>query len=388
MKKILITGAFIINAILSNAQNNTGRDCNLGITINNSYSKALVLDSLLQQYTTNALPGAAMAVYTEREGWWASAKGYASLENKSPMENCNLQYLQSVSKTYIAVAMLKLKEQGKIDFDDPITKYLHVRYSKYVKDAEKITVRMLLNHRSGIPEYNSNPGFVASVLMHPASYFTGEDCLKTINGEGLQFTPGSKYKYANTNYLLLSLIEDSITGDHAAFIKKIIFEPLGLGNTYYANNHSYLNGLNLPASYWDVLNENRPVNITRLQVVSVASSKGDDGIVCTPADAVKFLKGLIEGKLLSPASMKEMFDFVKDEKGNDKYGMGMFYFDLGGITAYGHGGGGIGAGCGLLYIPSHKTYLFISTNLGVIAGGNLAEKADELKNKILLSLLQ
>ena len=289
---------------------------------------------------------------------------------------------------YMAVEILLLKEKGKIDFDAPITKYLPLRYSRYIKDAVKITVRMLLNQTSGVPEYNSNPAFVTQVLMHASDYFSQDDCLRSIAGEELQFAPGSKYRYTNTNYLLLSLIGDAITGDHAGYIKNNIFKPLGLTNTYYGLGHDYLNGLNLPDSYWDALSVGRPANFTRLQQISVASSKGDDGIVCTPADAVKFLKGLMEGKLLKPESLKEMLDFVKDEKGRNRYGMGMIYFDLGGIPAYGHGGGGIGAGCGLLYIPSHKLYMFIATNLGVLVDCDLSRKADELKTKVLTVLLQ
>ena len=87
---------------------------------------------------------------------------------------------------------------------------------------------MLLNHTSGVPEYNSNPSFVSDVIQHPLDNFSAIDCLKSIAGQDLQFTPGSKYVYTNTNYLLLSLIGDAITGDHAAYIKKNIFKPLGL----------------------------------------------------------------------------------------------------------------------------------------------------------------
>ena len=288
----------------------------------------------------------------------------------------------------MAVEILQLKEQGKINLDAPIATYLPAKYSHYISNAAQITVRMLLNHTSGIPEYNENPKFVSQVILHPLDYFTADDCLKSIAGEAPLFAPGSKYLYINTNYLLLSLIGDAITGDHAAYIKKHIFEPLGLANTYYGLGHDYLNGLYLPESYWDVFNNGKPVNITPFQAETVASSKGDDGIVCTPADAVKFFKGLMEGKLLKPESMKEMFDFVKDEKGHNRYGMGMIYFDLGGIIAYGHGGGGIGAGCVLAYIPSHKIYLFMATNLGVLVESNLAQKADEMKTEILKTLLQ
>lgn len=384
MKKILITAAFVITAALCKAQHN----CDLSITINKKFSKAATLDSLMKVYTTNMLPGIAMAVYAENEGWWAGAQGYADVKHKILMNNCHLQYLQSVSKMYMAVEILQLKEQGKINPDAAITTYLPAKYSSYIKNAQQITVRMLLNHTSGVPEYNDNPTFVSQVMLHPLDYFTADDCLKSTANEPQQFAPGSKYLYTNTNYLLLSLIGDAITGDHAAFIKKNIFEPMGLVNTYYAGNHDYLNGLYLPESYWDVFNNEKPVNITPFQAETVASSKGDDGIICTPADAVKFFKGLMEGKLLKPESMKEMFDFVKDEKGNKRYGMGMIYFDLEGLPSYGHGGGGVGAGCGLMYIPSHKIYVFFSTNLGVLVDSKLSQKAGEFKNAALVTLLK
>ena len=193
--------------------------------------------------------------------------------------------------------------------------------------------------------------------------------------------------YSSTGFSF-SLIGDAISGDHAAYIKKNIFKPLELNNSYYGKSNDYLNGLYLPESYWDVLNAGIPVNVTPLQKVTVVCSKGDDGIVCTTTDAVKFLKGLMESKLLKPESRKEMLNFIKDEKGNNRYGMGISYFDLGGVPAYGHGGGGIGAGCGLIYIPSHKIYFFISTNLGVLIDSNLSKKADDMKTAVLIALLQ
>jgi D-alanyl-D-alanine carboxypeptidase len=246
---------------------------------------------------------------------------------------------------------------------------------------------MLLNHTSGVPEYNSHPFFVSRVMEHPLENFTQLDCLKAIANEKPTFAPGSKYAYTNTNYLLLSLIADVITGDHAAYIRKNIFEPLGLTNSYYALDHQYLKGKNVPDSYWDVFNSERPAQISGFQQMTVVSSKGDDGLVCTPIDAIKYLKGLMEGKLVKPESLAMMLDFVKDEKGNKRYGMGMIYFDLGGIPAYGHGGGGVGAGCGLLYVPSHKMYIFFAANIGVLLDGKLPTKAGEMRDAILATLL-
>jgi len=386
MKRILILSLVTISALSFFGQ--TSKNCAPDVAISVTYSKATVLDSILKHYTTNMLPGASVAVYSETEGWWAGAQGYADLEKKLPMTNCHLQYLQSVSKSYMAVEILQLKEQGKIELDAPMTKYLPTKYSKYIKGASSVTIRMLLNHTSGVPEYNEAPAFVSNVILHPLQNFSSEDCLKGINGMEFQFAPGSKYKYTNTNYLLLSLIGDAITGDHAAYIKKNIFKPLELNNSYYGKDFIYLKGLSLPQSYWDVFNNGIAINATPFQQMTVVCSKGDDGIVCTTTDAVKFLKGLMEGKLLNEVSMRELMDFVKDEKGNKRYSMGMIYFDLGGLPAYGHGGGGIGAGCGLLYIPSHKLYVFMATNIGCFIDSKLSAKAAEMRDAILMALLQ
>ncbi len=176
MKKILFPGLLVLIALFSRAQtaNKSLPACEPGVTINPAYSKATILDSIMKYYTTDAMPGISMAIYSEDEGWWAGTAGYANVEKKIAMQNCHLQYLQSVSKSYMAVEILQLKEQGKIDLDAPITKYLPLKYSKYVKNADKISVRNLLNHTSGVPEYNENPQFISQVIEHPLRNFTAD----------------------------------------------------------------------------------------------------------------------------------------------------------------------------------------------------------------------
>ena len=358
------------------------------IKINSQYSKAAAVQSIMKQYTDEGLPGAAIAIYSEKEGWWAHAEGFAKMEDKTPMTANHLQYLQSVSKTYMATAILKLHEQDKIDLDAPMTAYLSSADTQSINNAGDITVRMLLNHTSGVPEYNSDPEYVSLVIQHPLIVHKIEDCLKYLADDSPQFPPGSRYKYTNTNYLLLAMIADALTGDHSLYIAENILKPLGLKNTYYRNDPDYLNYEKLVDSYWDVLNTGFPANITQMQRANVASLKGDDGIVCTPTDAVLFLKGLMEGRLLKESSLELMKSWVNNESGNPVYGMGLSYFAQGEIIGYGHGGGGIGAGCLLLYVPSKKTYVFIATNVGVLITGRLSYKADAMKNKILAAVLQ
>jgi D-alanyl-D-alanine carboxypeptidase len=342
----------------------------------------------MKRYVKAGLPGVAMAIYSEKNGWWAGAEGYSKVETKTPMQNCNLQYLQSVSKTYMAVAVLLLYQQSRIDLDYPITKYLPAKYSGYVKNADKIKVRMLLNHTSGIAEYSDDPAFVSYILTHPLQKIPTDFILHFIAGKDLMFEPGSKHYYSNTNYELLALIVDAITGDHAAYLAKNIFSKLGLKNTFYRNDPKYLHYNTLVDSYWDVLNTGKPANITAIQRANVSSFIGDDGIVCSPTDAIKFLKGLMEGKLLTEASLKAMQQWVNDDKGKPIYGLGLTHYEAGGIEALGHSGGGIGAGCILLYIPVAQTYIFIGTNIGTLFAGELPEKANELKDALLMTVLQ
>jgi D-alanyl-D-alanine carboxypeptidase len=389
MKRILLpVVVMLFTANSLNAQDKTGPDCYIGVPINNSYAKSDSLHTVMKRYTRVGLPGVALAVYSEKDGWWAGTEGYSNTEKKKAMQNCNLQYLQSVSKSYMAVAIMQLREQGKISLDDPISKYLPAKYARDVKNAAKITVRMLLNHTSGVAEYSTDPAFVSYVMEHPTQKLTTDFVIGAIRGKEPMFAPGARHGYTNTNYELLAVIADVITGDHAAYIAKNIFAKLGLKNTFYRNDPNYLHYNNLTDSYWDVLNTGRPANISAIQRANVASYIGDDGIVCTPVDAVKFLKGLTEGKLVSEASLKEMQQWVNGNDGKPIYGLGLEFFEAGGIQAYGHSGGGVGAGCILLYIPVAKTYVFLATNIGTLFAGDLPAKADQLKNELLFTLLQ
>lgn len=389
MKNIILPVVFtLFTAVSLKAQNSKDNNTALNVTINDHYGKADSLKAIMKRYAEAGLPGIAMAVYSEKDGWWAGTGGYANLEMKKIMQNSNLQYLQSVSKSYMAVAIMQLREQGKIELDAPITKYLPAKYAGYIKDAGKITVRMLLNHTSGIPEYSVEPSFVSYVIQHPLQKLSTDFVIGSVAGKEPMFAPGSKHIYVNTNYELLAVIADAITGDHAAYIEKNIFKKLGLTNTFYRNDPGYLHYKSLTDSYWDVLNTGKPANISAMQKVNVASYIGDDGIVCTPVDAVKFLKGLTEGKLVSAASLKEMQEWVNDNDGKPIYGLGLVHYEAGGIEAYGHSGGGVGAGCILMYIPAVETYVFLATNIGTLFEGALPAKANQLKDELLMTILQ
>ncbi len=133
--------------------------------------KAKVIE-ILQKNVDNGLPGVAVSFYSAKEGNWAHSEGYSNIERKVPLKNSDLHYLQSVTKTYMAVAILKLMEEKQLDLNDDISKYLGA--GSIGSLAKKgITVKMLLNHTSGIQDYATNPEFMAFVMSDVIQTFHG-----------------------------------------------------------------------------------------------------------------------------------------------------------------------------------------------------------------------
>jgi D-alanyl-D-alanine carboxypeptidase len=383
MKKILIhiPLLFLIHCSTYRAVL-TLESCNQSATVKNHHQIEASLDELVR----GGVPGVALAISSE-DGIWSVARGVAKVETNTPMQTCHLQYLQSISKTYLAAAVLKLYEDGKIKLDAPMADYLPARYSDLITRAKEITVRMLLNHTSGIPEYNFSPSYISELLQHPDQFFSPEDYLQYIDGKPLDFEPGSKYSYRNTNYVILALMVDAITGDHAKYISDVIFKPLELTNTFYRNSENYLNYPLLVNAYWDRHSDGIIENVSLLQRTNVASLIGDDGIVTTPEDAVRFLKGLMEHQLLKESTMNEMKTFVRDTKGNERYGLGLARALMNGQTGYGHSGGGIGAGCELYFFPDKKKYVFVAINLGTVTDSPLHKNVLKAKDKMYDAIL-
>ena len=119
----------------------------------------------------------------------------------------------------MAVVILKLYEKGKLDLEDPITKYLKYDWLLNKRGIEKVTLKMLLNHTSGLPEYNYDPILVSKTVQNPQKVRTVEEMLSHLSDNPMDFEPGDQNAYRNTNYALLSLVADQVTGDHKAFMQ-------------------------------------------------------------------------------------------------------------------------------------------------------------------------
>ncbi len=348
--------------------------------------KQQAVKEVLSKYTKMGIPGLALTVYNKNMGFWSYADGYANVETQEVLTPEHLFYLQSVSKTYMAVVILQLYEKGKIDLNDPLTKYVNYDWLSDKEGVENITIKMLLNHTSGLPEYNYDPILVSEIVQNPKKVFAVEELLSHIKGKPIDFEPGSKYSYRNTNYGILSLIADKITGDHIDYMEKHIFKKLGLKATFYLSEKNIQTNLNIVDAYWDILLVGIPTNVSKLQRANVSSMKGDDGLVASTKDVVLFLKGLISGKLLKPKTLELMQEFVLNEGGEKSYGLGITYYNLDVTFALGHSGGGVGAGCVMLYLPELDSLVFMATNFNTMMDSPIRRKAENLQMDVLKAL--
>ncbi|MGA8853431.1 MAG: serine hydrolase domain-containing protein [Christiangramia sp.] len=154
------------------------------------------------------------------------AAGYKNRENKIPSDPHALFKIASVGKLYNALAVTKLAYSGKISLDKSLAAYLPEIKGK-IANADQITLRMMVQHRSGIPNYTDSFNYWA----HPKD--TEEEKLALIFDLPANFEPGEAYEYSNTNYLLLGRIMDKVLGyDHFQFIQEEILKPLDLNNTF------------------------------------------------------------------------------------------------------------------------------------------------------------
>lgn len=153
--------------------------------------------------------------------------GWKNKENKIPANPQALFKIASISKLYIAVATVKLVNNKSLSLDKTLADYMPELAGR-IENANQITLRMILQHRSGIPDFIDNPKLPWSNLPTNPNEF-----LKLVLDKPADFKPNSRYQYSNTNYLLIGNILDNVLGyDHQQYIKKEILDTLGLTHTY------------------------------------------------------------------------------------------------------------------------------------------------------------
>lgn len=218
-------------------------------------------------------------VYVDQAGQTPAyySAGWHDRERKIPAKPDALFKIASISKLFDAVALTKLAGDGRLDLDKTLAEYLPELLGR-IENADKITLKMMVQHRSGIPNFTDAPHFWEAP---PGSY---EESLGLILDKPANFEPGEGYEYCNTNYLLLNRIMDNILGyGNFQFIQEEILEPLNLNHTF--SSLSEVNMEEVMSGY---------------HVGHEPDLKADEhGMLATAEDVGVFLRALNEGTLLS-----------------------------------------------------------------------------------------
>ena len=356
-----------------------------------SISKTSKLQTIINSYVNKGLPGMVLLVKTGDRSWQTAA-GFSDVEKGIAMETTNQLMIASITKMFVAVVTLRLYEEGKLHIDKPINTFKCGYRFKDIPNAEKITIRHLLNHTSGLPEFIKTSRFVTNLFDRPLNIWKKEDLLKFLANTKAEFIPGKKGKYSNSNFLLLSVILDEEFKDsinHALLIQKEIIDPLVLDHTDYIDRQSPPK--KLAQGYADLYCNNHLINLTHLNIGG--SGNGFSGMFSTAADLSKFLDALLIKKtLLNDSSLAQMLSFTQDsEEKAVAFGLGIWkdFQDTGADKfAYGHRGREAAYTADLFWFPTQDIMYVLMMNCGIGTDSSFKELFLEFRKELVTELLK
>ena len=282
---------------------------------------------------------AALAAVTDSKGESAGvAVGKGSLETgQAPLLDGEVR-IGSNTKTFVAVVVMQMVQEGKVGLDEPIETYLPGLIKGEGIDASRITVRQLLQHTSGLPEhtdyyFSSN----AAALENIQHYIPARDLLDVALSKPAAFEPGTQWSYSNTNYIVLGMLIERVSqrpvGEQ---IDQRIIKRLGLSHTYFPGNGEKKIRGSHPQGY-HINGEGKLEDVTEMDA-SLPWAAG--AMVSTPSELNTFFQAVFDGRLLTQTSIDEMKKGVDTGSGGMVYGLGLFGTPLScGGTSWGHGGG-------------------------------------------------
>ncbi|MFD7071505.1 serine hydrolase domain-containing protein [Streptomyces sp. NPDC059913] len=290
------------------------------------------LDTLVRE---DRVP-AALATVTDREGRTrVYTAGVGDLKTGAKVPKDGQVRAGSNTKAFTAVVVLQLVAEKKVALDAPVDTYLPGLLRGDGIDGRHITVRQLLQHTSGLPEYLDKP----AILKDPQRYYEPRELLDAALAQKAHFAPGEKWEYSNTNYLVAGLIVQKVTGRPLGEeINRRVVDRIGLRHTYFPTpgdmtiEESHPKGYHrdAPGSPWREVTELDP---------SWGGAAG--AVISTNSDLNRFYTALLGGRLLPPAQLAQMRTTVPVDPSDPgyRYGLGLASRQLpcGGVY-WGHGG--------------------------------------------------
>lgn len=344
---------------------------------------------LVDSYIKNHFLNAVYAFSDESDNSIKGAHGLFSVEDGTLLVANQQMPIASVTKSMTAACILKLKDKKAIDLSENIAKYLPANSGlwdnkKLPEWANKVTIHNLLTHSSGIPEY-----FMSMELnVDQPHNEVNKQILNFVAQHNLIFDPGSEYKYNNTNYVLLGLIIEQVSGKSLSdFYNEELFIPLNMSNTRLLSLKEAVNGQRdqsvsgMPIRYFVTPQGQNLPQFTKAQNDFIMVPYADGGVVSTTNDIIKWHQGLHAGKIISKESlelMKSKFYELPNKVGQKTFvGYGLFISELeNSDLVYHHSGNALAIRCESGYIPSKNLYFAVLSNVMNYIPEEMKDKID------------
>jgi D-alanyl-D-alanine carboxypeptidase len=285
------------------------------------------LQKLARSLVKDGAPGAVVFVRT-RTGARGAASGFERLSPRVAMRVSDRYRIASVTKSFVATLVLQLEAQGLLKIDDPVERFL----PGVVPNGAAITLRELLSHTSGLYNYTDDPAFTTSLILDPTRPRSPQELLSVAFSHPPLFAPGTSWSYSNTNYVVLGLVVEAVTGQPLGVdLLGRIFKPLGLRSTSFPSDISFGPGF---AHGYVSLQGSPLIDVTPALNPTWAWAAG--AIVSNAADVSTFYARLLGVHLLLPATQLAEMKFVSGVASG--YGLGLRVVSTRCGKAYGHDG--------------------------------------------------
>ena len=296
------------------------------------------------------LPGVLVGVSVPGAGEYLSAQGSANLHTGTKPQPSDQFRVGSVTKTFVATAILQLVEEGKLRKSDTLSRW----YPDF-PNADEITVDDLLRMRSGLPHY-WNEETLKQYYDNPQQDVTNEDIIEATAAKADQFEPpDQETEYSDTNYNILGAILEKVSGnDIATQLDQSIISPLGLENTHYPTDDE------LPGDLHGYGLEPKSGELEDKTILNPAPSDGAGAMISDMSDLAVWSRALYKGDLLTPKTQQARLEIQRGEGVSESSGYGEGISKLGSL--WGHGGTIAGFSTDMWYMPEEDATIVISVN--------------------------
>lgn len=323
------------------------------------------IDDLVKaELKRQGVPGATVAVVKDGKVVKAEGYGFANVELQAPANRNTVYQSGSVGKQFAAMAAMILKEEGKLKLDDPVSKFLPETPDSW----KPITVRHLLTHTSGIPEYTN--------LIDLTKNYTEAELLKKACSLPRQFPPGKHWSYSNTGYAVLGFLLLKAAGKfYGDCLDEKVFKPLSMKTARIINEAAIIPNRSAGYQYSFTTLKNQS------WVSPTLNTTADGSLYVTIDDMIQWDAGLAAGRLISKESYDEMWTPVKTSDGKKQsYGFGWVVDSLNGRRRHSHGGAWQGFTTYIVRFPDDKLTVVVLTNCApspaLLPGSNPGRIAD------------